>query len=105
MRFMSYCMVILMMILVQIKERKKTLKSKKKFTFFFYEGFIKVKCGRKFERIRYFELYKIFKTDEYFFLYTDEDHSLILSKTGFEIGTSEEFEIFIKKKCPFKYKK
>ena len=90
---------------IQIKDKNKIIKSKKKFTFIFYEGFIKVKCGRKFERIRYFELYKIFKTDDYFFLYTDEQHSLILSKKGFEIGTPEEFDSFIKNKCPFKYRK
>ena len=51
------------------------------------------------------ELYKIYKTDEYFFLYTDEDHSLILSKNGFEVGNPEAFDLFIKKKCPLKYKK
>ena len=89
----------------QIEDRKKNIKSKKKFTFFFYENFIKVKCGRKFERIMYLELYKIFQNEEYFFLYTDENHSLIMSKSGFEVGTSETFNLFIKKKCPLKYKK
>ena len=88
----------------QNQDRKKNIKSKKKFTFFFYENYIKVKSGRKFQRIMYFELHKIFQTEEYFFLYTDEDHSLILSKDGFEIGTPKAFELFIKKKCPLKYK-
>ena len=90
---------------VQTEDRKKTINNKKKFTFFFYNSYIKVKSGRKFDRIRYFELYKIFKTEDYFFLYTDEDHSLILSKDGFEIGTPEAFDLFIKKKCPLKYRK
>lgn len=89
----------------QIEDRKKNIKSKKKFTFFFYENYIKVKCGREFERVMYFELYKIFQNKEYFFLYTDENHSLIMSKSGFEIGTPETFNLFIKKKCPLKYKK
>ena len=89
----------------QNQDIKKNIKSKKKFTFYFYEKYIKVKCGRKFQRIMYFELYKIFQTEEYFFLYTDEDHSLILSKDGFEIGTPKAFDLFIKKKCPLKYKK
>ena len=88
----------------EVKERKNNIRTKRKFTFYFYEGFIKVKSGKKSQRIMYMELYKIFQTDEHFFLYTDEDHSLILSKEGFEIGTPNEFEIFIKKKCPFKYK-
>ena len=94
-----------LMISMQVEDRKNKIKSKRKFTFYFYENYIKVKCGRRFERLSYFGLYKIFKTDEYFFLYTDEDNSLILSKSGFEIGTPEEFDIFIKKKCPLKYKK
>ena len=93
------------MITSQTEERKKIMKNKKKITFFFYENYIKVKCGRNFERVGYFELYKIYKTDEYFFLYTDEDHSLILSKNGFEVGNPEAFDLFIKKKCPLKYKK
>lgn len=89
----------------QIKDRKKNIKNKKKFTFYFYENYIKIKCGRKFQRIIYLELYKIFQTDENFLLYTDENHSLIISKSGFEIGTPNEFDLFIKKKCPLKYKK
>ena len=89
----------------QIENRRNNIKSKKKFTFFFYENYIKVKSGRKFERITYLGLYKIFQNEEYFFLYTDENHSLILSKGGFEIGTPEAFNLFIKKKCPLKYKK
>lgn len=53
--------------------------------------------------MNYFEFKKIFETDENFFLYTDEKHSLILDKDGFEIGTAKGFSEFIKRKCPFKY--
>ena len=84
---------------------KKMINNKKEFSFFFYQKYIKIKCGRKFDRLRYFELYKIFETKEYFFLYTDENHSLILDKEGFEIGNPKEFSDFMKKKCPLKYKK
>lgn len=94
-----------LIITTQTQENKNNIKNKKKFTFFFYENYIKVKCGRKFRRIMYFELYKIFQTNEHFFLYTDEDHSLILSKDGFEIGTPKSFDMFIRKKCPLKYKR
>ena len=51
----------------------------------------------------YFQIKKIFETEENFFLYTDDKHSLILDKDGFEIGSAKEFSKFIKKKCPFKY--
>lgn len=89
----------------QTAKNKKMIKKQREFTFYFYEQYIKIKCGRKFDRLKYFELHKIFETKEYFFLYTDEEHSLIISKDGFEIGTSKQFAEFIKRKCPLKYKK
>ena len=89
----------------QSKSNKKIIKDEKKFTFYFYKNYIKIKCGRKFDRISYLKLYKVFETNKYFFLYTDEEHSLIISKDGFEIGTPNEFTDFIKRKCIFKYKK
>jgi len=79
------------------KDKKKRQKNKE-FTFFFYERHIKIKCKRQFERMTYFEIKKIFETDENFFLYTDDTHSLILDKDGFEIGNEKEFAEFIKKK-------
>jgi len=89
---------------VEIKKKEKNKQQKnKEFTFFFYERYIKIKFKRQFERIHYFQLKKIFETDQNFFLYTDEKHSLILDKEGFSIGTSKEFSEFIKRKCPFKY--
>lgn len=89
----------------QSSNNKQMITKQKTFTFYFYEKYIKIKCGRKFDRLKYFELYKVFETKEYFFLYTDESHSLIISKDGFEIGNAKEFTNFIKKKCLLKYKK
>ena len=89
----------------QTKKNKKVVKNQKEFTFYFYEKFIKIKCGRKFDRLKYFEIYRVFETKDYFFLYTDEKHSLIISKEGFEIGTARGFSTFIKKKCLLKYRK
>ena len=86
-------------------DRKKRINKLNKFTFYFYPRHIKIKCGRKFDRIKYFQLYKVFETKDYFFLYTDEKHSLIISKEGFEIGTARGFSTFIKKKCLLKYRK
>ncbi len=89
----------------QSSNNRKITKKQKEFTFYFYQKYIKIKCGRKFDRLKYFELHKVFETKEYFFLYTDEKHSLILSKDGFEIGKATDFTNFIKKKCLLKYKK
>ena len=91
----------------QIKKQKKEKKKKQKnreFSFFFYDRYIKIKSKRQFERMTYFEIKKVFETAENFFLYTDDTHSLILDKEGFEIGNEKDFAEFIKRKCPFKYK-
>lgn len=89
----------------QEKNNNKMLKKSNNFTFYFYEKYIKIRCGRKFDRLRYFEIHKVFETKQYFFLYTDESHSLILHKEGFEIGTSKDFAEFMRKKYPLKYKR
>ena len=100
---------ILVYYIYKYAEKKKKSKKKKQknkdFTFFFYERHIKIKCKRQFERMTYFEIKKVFETDENFFLYTDDKKSMILDKEGFEIGTSKGFAEFIKKKCPLRYRK
>lgn len=88
----------------KIEKNNKNKKKVKEYTFYFYEKHIKVKHRRQFERLKYFQLHKIFETDEYFFLYLDEKSSLILNKAGFEVGTPKEFSKFIKNKCPLKYR-
>lgn len=109
-----YSLIILIVIPVLIyfvnklmtkKKKDKNKKQKnKEFTFYFYERHIKIKCKRQFERMTYFEIKKVFETEENFFLYTDDKKSMILDKDGFEIGTAKDFAEFIKKKCPFKYR-
>ena len=91
-------------VVLKKKQAKKKKQKNKEFTFFFYERHIKIKCKRQFERMTYFEIKKVFETDENFFLYIDDKHSLILDKDGFEVGNEKEFGEFIKKKCPFRYR-
>ena len=74
------------------------------FTFSFYNNYFKVFTKREYSVIYYRELYKIFETDTFFYLYLDNRHSLLLDKSGFKKGTPLTFRDFIKKKCPFKYK-
>lgn len=86
------------------KNRKKKEKEKvKEFTFYFYEKYIKIKYKRQFERVRFFEIKKVFETNENFFLYMDQKSSLILDKEGFSMGTPKEFSQFIRRKCPLRY--
>ena len=89
----------------QTNNSRKLINKQRDFLFYFYKDCVKIKCGRKFDRLRYFEIYRAFETKDYFFLYTDEKHSLIISKEGFTIGTAKGFSEFIKKKCLLKYRK
>ena len=75
------------------------------FTFSFYDRYLKVYSKMKYSIIKYKDLYKIFETDKFFYLYLDNSHSLLLDKSGFKKGTPIEFRNFIKKKCPLKYSK
>ena len=72
-----------------------------RFTFSFYRFYFTID-----ERtFYYFKLYKVFETKDYFYLYIDDENAILVSKSGFEIGTVEDFTNFIKKKCLLKYSK
>jgi len=99
-------LLFLIRIYLPIKRHEKTKKEYSKnnetsCTFSFYKFYFTVKS----KTFYYFKLYKIFETKDYFYLYINDENAIIVSKTGFEIGTSEEFSEFIKKKCFFKYSK
>ena len=51
------------------------------------------------------KLYKVFETKDYFYLYINPDYAMLVNKNSFEIGTSDDFRKFIKKKCLLKYRK
>lgn len=74
------------------------------FTFSFYSKYFKIYTKKEYSIIHYRELYKIFETENFFYLYLDHRHSLLLDKAGFKKGTSIEFREFIKNTYPFKYK-
>lgn len=82
------------------------IQNKKEFTFTFYEKKIKIRENDKLETyiIKYNELYRIYETKDFFYLYTDSTHSLLINTNSFIIGNSKEFSEFIKKKCKFKFK-
>lgn len=80
------------------------IQNEKEFTFSFYEKFFKIRDKNKYEVIKYKNLYRIFETAEFFYLYIDKTHSYLVSKCGFTKGTSSEFSNFIKKKYWFRFK-
>lgn len=93
-----------------ISEVSKEYKSDKiqkeqEFTFKFYPNFFIVQDDKEFSEIKYYELYRAFETEDYFYLYIDKTHAFLLDKTTFKKDNPSEFSAFIKKKCWWKYKK
>ena len=82
----------------------KEITNETSFTFSFYDKYFKIYTKGNYSILKYKELYKIYETDKFFYLYTDKMHSLLLDKKGFIKGTSLEFKEFIKNKYPSKYK-
>ena len=92
-----------------VYEVKKEYQSKKiadeqTFIFKFYENFFVITNKLQYSKVRYFKLYKIFETTDFFYLYIDKEHAFLIDKNGFTFGSAEEFSKFIHKKCLFKYK-
>ena len=106
----SLTLFILWRIFHPISEVKKeyeseTIQEEKSFTFKFYEKKFFVLNLRSISEANYSDLYKVFETDTFFYLYIDKRHSLLLKKDCFTKGTSYDFSTFIKKKCWYKYKR
>lgn len=84
------------------KTKKKYSKNKEisiSFTFYkFYFSFEE-------KTITYSKIYRVYETKDYFYLYLDDENAVLVSKSGFKLGSVEEFRKFIKKKCFFKYRK
>lgn len=87
----------------ELKSNK--IENKKTFYFIFYEDKFKIRDNENYNIMPYFKLYKIFETEDFFYLYIDKTHSFVLNKNGFLIGNSNDFSTFIKKKCKSKYHK
>ncbi len=85
--------------------KSEKIQNEQEFTFLFYEKHLKVRDKLQSYRIKYHQLYKVFETPTFFYLYLDKTHSLLLNKETFSIGSSDEFSDFIRKKCWYKFKK
>ncbi len=83
------------------------IQNKKEFTFIFYKNFLKIYENNKCENyiLKYNKIYKIFETNNFFYIYIDKTHSLLINKNTFIIGNSKDFSEFIQKRCKLKFKK
>lgn len=90
-----------------VKKELKTskIKNEEDIIFNFYNYYFDVILGNKKQRLRYYKLKRIHNDERNFYLYIEETQAFIVSKNGFINDKSKEFDIFISKKCRFKYKK
>ena len=74
------------------------IQKEKEFTFKFYEKFFTVEDKKEISKIKYYKLYKVFETSDFFYLYIDKTHSFLIDKSKFKKNNPFEFSSFIKKK-------
>jgi len=74
-------------------------------TFIFYDNCFDVNNEFGSSQVRYSKLLKVYEHNDYFYLYLDKSNILVLKKSSFIIGNSDDFEDFIKHKVRFKFRK
>ena len=75
--------------------------NEKTFTFTFYDKFFTIEDEENFIKMKYKDLYKVFENGDFFYLYIDENYSLLVEKAGFVKGDCSCFYEFVKKKSKF----
>lgn len=93
------------------KKTCKTFSNSKEinFTFIFYNHYFKIinknKNKKHISKFYYIKLHKIIEDKDFFYLYLNNENAALINKNGFILGKEEDFNIFIRKKCFFKYSK
>lgn len=87
-----------------VKKEAKSDKIQKqlKNTYSFYDNYMEIKNNKNIVKLKYFKLYKIFETENNFYLYINKNYSYVLTKDGFTTGNPEKFYKFLKKKLWYK---
>ena len=80
------------------------IKNEKSFTFKFYNDFMTCEDKRQISKMKYSKFYRVFETDDFFYLYIDRTHAFLLNKLTFKNNNPSDFSAFIKKKCWFNFK-
>ncbi len=81
------------------------IKKEMTFTFKFYDKFFTVEDTKEISKVKYYKLYHIFETSNFFYLYLDKKHAFLIDKSQFKKGNPFDFSSFIKKKCWWNFKK
>lgn len=87
---------------IQKELKTEKFEKEKEFTFTFYNNFFVISDKKNSEKIKYWKLYKIYETEEFFYLYINKSHALLLDKSSFSKGNISEFFKFIRKKIWYK---
>ena len=66
------------------------------YTFNFYDKYFTVQDKKTVSKIKYYKLYRLFQTKDFFYLYIDKSHAFLIDKSGFFKGNSADFYKFIK---------
>ena len=108
--FIGITIFILWRFFGPIEEVKENFESdkivnEKIFTFEFYKKYVKICDNNGYSFLKYKNIDKVFETSNFFYIYIDKNHALLLDKTGFCIGNCIDFSNFIRKKCIFRFKK
>lgn len=74
------------------------VKNQMKNTYSFYDKYMTIKNSKDDIKLNYYKLYKVFETENYFYLYINKNYSFVLSKDTFSVGNPNKFYKFIKKK-------
>ena len=88
---------------VKQEKQSKKIENEQEFIFKFFEKKFLIYSQKLNRQVFYWQLHKVFETEEYFYLYIDKTHAFLLDKQSFEIGTPEGFSDFIREKCKFKF--
>ena len=73
-------------------------------TFSFYEKEFEVLNKNGSFNYKYFMLYRIYETRDFFYLYVTKENAFLVSKYAFSLGTERDFAAFMKVRCKSKYK-
>ncbi len=70
----------------------------------FYEKYFVIKNTVGSDKIAYYKLHRVFEAENYFYLYLDKTNILVLDKSGFLLGTIQDFKKFMKHKMWLKFR-
>lgn len=102
--------IILYAYLYNVKPKRKQNINKEQedqeYEFNFSEEYVQIKDNenKEIRKVKYSQFRKVYETKRDFYMYIDKNHSLLINKDCFKIGSKENFGKFIKKKMKFKYK-